>query len=99
MDDDELRDAAGNVYSYDAIKINGYLEGHAVGLDAGIGYLARAAAEAFTRGDDDSAVKLRRLATEIKEQVRPKLVTAYEEHKARYPDMLTAAGVTREPKP
>ena len=88
--DTVLRDEANVSYSYDNLKTQGYLEGHAQGLDRAAGYLREKAGEFFQRGDDGKATLLRGLADELVAKVRPDLVRAAKEHEENHPVVLDA---------
>lgn len=57
-------------YSYDNLRTQGWLEGHAGGLDAAAEFLRERAVKWFREGMDDEAARLRRLSEDMVLQLR-----------------------------
>lgn len=81
----------GKVYSYENIKTQGYLNGHAPGVDAAAEYLTGLAVELFKKGQDSAATAMRKLAEDVKKNVKPELEARAKRHEKEFPDVVVGA--------
>lgn len=65
MADTILTDAADVRYSFDNIRMQGWLDGHAPGLSAAATWIKERAVVLFREGKDEAARDLRRLAEDM----------------------------------
>jgi hypothetical protein len=80
-----LTDDAGVRYSYDNLKTQGWLDGHACGLDKAAEFMRERAVELFRAGKDDEASRLRRLAEDMVKTLRPQMERRAKDHAKNYP--------------
>lgn len=83
-----LTDEAGIRYSYDNLRTQGWLDGHASGLDAAAEFLRERAVRMFRDGKDEEATRLRRLAEEMVKELRPQMEERSKEHAKSYPIVI-----------
>jgi hypothetical protein len=83
-----LTDEAGVRHSYDNLRTQGWLDGHASGLDAAAEFLRERAVKLFRDGKDDEAVQLRRLAGEMVKELRPQMEERSKEHAKTHPIVI-----------
>lgn len=83
-----LFDEAGVRYSYDNLKTQGWLNGHASGLDVAAEFLRERAVKLFRDGKDEEATRLRRLAEEMVKELRPQMEERSKEHARNYPILV-----------
>lgn len=84
----EMRDESGNIWSYDNIRTQSWLEGQRVGAEAFAGALTERAVELFRVGKDDEARKLRTMAAELLVTLKANMNKAADEHKKAFPEMV-----------
>lgn len=87
-----LTDAEGIRYSYDNLRTQGWLDGHACGLEAAAEFLQERAVKLFRAGKDAEATHLRRLAEEMVKELRPRMEKRAEEHAKDNPTVLVEEG-------
>jgi hypothetical protein len=85
-----LTDAEGIRYSYDNLRTQGRLDGHASGLDAAVEFLQEHSVKLFRAGKDDEATRLRRFAEEMAKELRPGMEKRAREHAKDHPIVLGA---------
>lgn len=83
-----LKDASGQRWSFDNIRTQGYLDGHAPGAEAVAAYIKKKATEAFSAGNDKEAFLLRKLAEDIVKDVVQVMVTRAKEHEKLHPEKI-----------
>ena len=83
-----LTDEAGVRHSYDNLRTQGWLDGHASGLDAAAEFLRERAVKLFREGKDDEATRLRRLAEEMVKALRPQMERRSKEHAKNHPIVI-----------
>ena len=83
-----LKDDDGVRWSYDNIHTQGWLEGHAPGLDAAVGYLKKRAVALFESGKDEEATTMRKLAEEMHKALRPTMEAAALRHSKEHPTVV-----------
>lgn len=88
-EDTILTDEADVRYSYGNIKTQGWLSGHASGLDAAE-YLRERAVKLFRDGKDDEATRLRRLAEDMVKELRPHMEKRAKDHAKEHPAVIEA---------
>jgi hypothetical protein len=85
-----LTDEADVRYSYDNIRTQGWLSGHASGLDAAAEYLHERAVKLFRDGKDEEATRLRRLAEDMVKELRPQMEKRTKDHAKEHPAVIEA---------
>lgn len=98
MADIELHDDEGNVYSFDNIKTQGWLDGHRPGMERAAMYLRDRAVEEFKRGHDNAATALRNLANEMEKTLGEEMDKRAAQHAVDYPDANPGAKVAPRKK-
>ncbi len=83
--DFEFSDEDGQLWSFDNLSTQRYLEGHAPGVEAAAVYLQKKAVDLFMKGKDEEARMLRELAKEIVKEVVPELRRHAEQHEKEFP--------------
>ena len=83
-----LTDEAGVRYSYDNLRTQGWLDGHASGLVAAVEFLRERAVKLFRDGKDDEATRLRRLSEEMVKNLRPQMEERSKEHAKNHPIVI-----------
>jgi hypothetical protein len=83
-----LTDEAGVRYSYENLRTQGWLDGHASGLESAADFLLDRAVKLFRDGKDDEAVRLRRLAEEMVKDLRPQMERNSEAHVQNHPIVI-----------
>jgi hypothetical protein len=91
MSDTILQDEDGVRYSYDNLRTQGWLDGHASGLDVAFGFLVERAVALFRDRKDEDATRLRRLADEMVQALRPQMEERSREHAQDFPVVVAAA--------
>lgn len=69
---------------FDSEVTQGWLSGHAAGVEAAVAWLKQQAMEAFGKKDDKRAYQLRDVADDLVRYVIPDLQVAAEKHKVDY---------------
>ena len=90
MADTILTDEADVRYSFENIKTQGWLEGHASGLDAAVAWLKDRAVELFRDGEDKAARDLRGLADDMDRALRPVMEQQAKQHEQEFPAVIEA---------
>lgn len=85
-----LTDDAGVRYSYDNLKTQGWLDGHACGLEAAVKFVHEHAVTLFRAGKDDEAARARRLAEDMLKELHPQMVRRAKDHAKNHPIILEA---------
>jgi hypothetical protein len=85
-----LTDEAGVRYSIDNIRTAGWLSGHLSGLNAAADFLREEAVTLFRRGEDERATKLRKLADEMVNKLRPDMEKRCVLHAKEHPAVIEA---------
>lgn len=80
-----LKDADGNVYSFDNLATQKWLEGHYSGLDECCGWLEEKAATLFRSRKREQATEMQNLADELRRELRPQMIKAAEAHETEFP--------------
>jgi hypothetical protein len=83
-----LKDAKGVRHSYDNIKTQGFLEGHAPGARAVISFIKEKATKAFVEDNDKEAMLLRSLAKEIENRLVQPMLNRATVNKVDHPETL-----------
>lgn len=83
-----VTDDEGTKYSLDNARTQGWLDGHAIGLDVAADYLRERSVKLFREGKDDEAVRLRRLADEMVKELRPKMEERSSGHFKEFPVVI-----------
>lgn len=76
-------------YSYDNLKTQGWLNGHASGLEAAAEWLGERAVKLFRDGKDDEATRLRRMAEDMVKELRPQMEARAKTHEKEFPIIIT----------
>ncbi len=84
-----LTDECGVRHSFDNIRTQGWLDGHASGLDAAVEWLKERAVLLFRDGKDDPARDLRRLADDMDRALRPVMEQRAERHQTEFPSAMS----------
>lgn len=86
----------GNTYSYGTIKSQGWLDGHAPGIEMAVGFLRTLAIEAFNADRDKEADDLKALAKRMMNELVPVAEARAKEYEKTHPEILVEAtkGVT-----
>jgi hypothetical protein len=88
MADTILTDLDGARYSFDKIRTQGYLNGHAAGLDAAVDWLKERAVTLFRDGKDEAATSLRKLADDMKRALRPVMEERAKRYEREFPYVI-----------
>lgn len=83
-----LKDDDGVRWSYDNIHTQGWLEGHAPGLDHAVAYLKKHAVALFEAGKDAEATAMRKLAEDMLKKLRPEMEATALRHSKEHPTVL-----------
>lgn len=81
-----MRGNDGNLYSFENIKTQGWLDGHIPGVEAAQAWLMGKAIEAFRLGNDEEATALRDAARQMPFDLLPPLKAKAQKHKEEYPE-------------
>ena len=90
MADTILTDDADVRYSFDNIRTQGWLNGHAAGLSSAVEWLKERAVVLFREGKDESARDLRRLADDMDRALRTVMEQRAKRHEREFPAVLEA---------
>jgi len=77
-------------YSFENIRTQGWLNGHASGLDAAVGWLKERAVVLFREGKDEAATNLRKLADDMDRALRPTMEQRAKRHEREFPAVIEA---------
>lgn len=88
MSDTILTDEDGVRYSFDNIRTQGWLNGHASGLSAAVTWLKERAVTLFREGKDESATNLRKLADDMDRALRPLMEQKAKRHEHDFPSIV-----------
>lgn len=80
-----LKDEEGNLYSFDNLSTQRWLEGHLPGVELAVGLIRDRALKAFAAKKDTEAIALRNLADEILAELTPKVKLRAAEHEKNHP--------------
>lgn len=83
-----LSDDGGGRYSFENLRTQGWLDGHAPGLEAGAVWLNDQATELFKKGDHEAAIKMQKLSREMVAAVKPVLEASAKRHEKEHPYQL-----------
>lgn len=83
-----LKDQDGDLYSYDNIKTQGWLEGHFSGLEIAANYLKDLAVKLFQEAKHDKAIYLQKLADDMVKELEPKMRSRAKLHEKEFPDLI-----------
>jgi hypothetical protein len=98
MRDTVLQDEDGVRYSYDNLRTQGWLDGHMSGLDLAFGFLVERAVVLFRNQKDEDATRLRRLAEEMVQALRPQMEERSREHAQNFPIVIAAVSPPEDEK-
>jgi len=73
---------------YDNLRTQGWLDGHMSGLDAAAAFLIERAVQWFREGKDHDASRLRYLALEMLEKLRPEMEERSKQHAQDHPILI-----------
>ena len=90
MADTILTDEGDVRYSFENIRTQGWLNGHASGLDAAVGWLKERAVVLFREGKDEAATNLRKLADDMDRALRPTMEQRAKRHEREFPAVIEA---------
>lgn len=90
MADTILTDESDVRYSFDNIRTQGWLNGHASGLSAAVEWLKERAVVLFREGKDESATNLRKLADDMDRALRPVIEQRAKRHEREFPAVIEA---------
>lgn len=88
MADTILTDEADVRYSFNNIRTQGWLNGHASGLKAAVDWLKERAVVLFREGKDESATNLRKLADDMDRALRPVMEQNAKRHEREFPVVI-----------
>lgn len=88
MSDCIMTDEEGTRYSFENIKTQGWLDGHASGLDAAVGWVKERAVDLFRAGKDEAATSMRRLAEEMDRDLRSGMEQRARSHREEFPAIV-----------
>lgn len=91
-----LRDEQGNVYCYETLYTQAWLEGHAPGIDRVAKHILNMASECFARGDDHRAHMLRELSQHVGLSMQAAAITEANEHEKNHP--VVVRGLSQLPR-
>jgi len=83
-----LTDEDGVRYSFDNIKTQGWLNGHASGLSAATDWLKERAVTLFRDGKDEAATNLRKLADDMQRALLPVMEQRAQRHEREFPYVI-----------
>lgn len=83
-----LTDEKGARYSYDNIRTQGWLNGHASGLDQVLDFLHERAVKLFRERKDNEAIAMRALADDLHRELRAKMTERADQHEREHPALL-----------
>lgn len=86
--DTELRDPEGNIWSFENIKTQGYLDGHLGGLERCIQFLEQKSVELFKRRKHQAAISLQEIAVEMSGALNAEMRDACAKHMRQHPEKL-----------
>lgn len=82
-----LKSDDGKRYSYPTIRVQAWGEGKADGVEMAAEWVLKRSTEAFGRGEDELARRLRNMSKDLKEGLMADLRKAAQDHKAAYPEI------------
>lgn len=88
MADIILTDDADVRYSFNNIRTQGWLNGHASGLKACVEWLKERSVVLFRTGKDDAAINLRKLADDMDRALRPVMEENAKRHEHEFPAVI-----------
>ena len=88
MADTLMTDESDVRYSFDNIRTQGWLSGHASGLTAAVEWLKERAVVLFREGKDEPARDLRRLADDMDRALRPAMEQRAKRHATEFPAIV-----------
>jgi len=88
MGDRIMTDEDGVRYSFENIKTQGWLDGHAGGLDDAVHWLKERAVDLFRAGKDEEATSMRRLAEDMDRKLRPGMEQQSKRHREEFPAVV-----------
>lgn len=91
LDENGATVRGGDVYSYDNIRTQGYLEGHAPGVRAAANYLRGKAIELFSARKHEEAIEMQKLADALEKDLCPVYEARASEHEKEHPQIIKAA--------
>lgn len=77
-------------YSYDNLRTQGWLDGHASGLDEAAKWLRERAVTLFGAGRDEEATRMRKLSEDMVKELQPRMEARAKRHEKEFPIVITA---------
>ena len=78
----------GEIYSYENLRTQGWLDGHKPGVEMAVGWLRNEAIQLFTYGQDERAIALRKMAERMEVELVKIVDERAKEHRTAYPEMV-----------